>query len=614
MAMNTIPARLAMLICGFGVPWTLAAPAEPTGESTQLIAYFRLSGPIVETPSGLELSLGAERPKALAKLIERFDKAAEDKRVAAVLLAIDQPSMGWAQMQELRAAIGRIRQAGKDVFCHIEAPGMKEYLLAAGCSYISIVPTGVIELTGLHTESPYIRNLLDKIGIEPDFEKIGPFKTAAEVLTRTEPSEASKKQINRLLDDVYEQIVETVATSRGLPAGQVRKLIDNGPYPARRALACKLVDAVAYRQELIAKIKDRYGASAVISRDYGTEQPPEIDLSSPFAFFQLLGQMIKQAQKPAKPSIAVVYVDGMLFQGKNQEGLFGDRAVGSTTLRAALNKARTDETIKAVVMRVDSPGGSIVASEIIWHAAKRIAEDGKPFVVSMGNLAGSGGYYIAAGAETIFAEPATITGSIGVLTGKLVTRGLWTKLGVDWYEFKRGQNADLFNTNRPWDDRERQIVRELMEQAYATFTSRVEQGRAGKLRAPLESLAGGRLFTGRQALENGLIDRIGGLADAIRYAADKAGIRDYEIRILPKPKGLLELLMEGLGYGEEDELAASAGKSLPGADAPMIRSALGLIRQLDPLRARCLLRCLRRIELLGQEPVLAVMPEEILIR
>ncbi len=601
----------AAIVCmaASAIPALGAAPVK----QDKVIAHFRLSGPIREAPSELFFSIGPDRPRALRELVERFNKARGDESVVAVMITVDQPSMGWAQMQELRAAIEQLKAGGKEVFCYVESPGALSYLLAASASQVSIVPTGQIGLMGLHSESPYLKDLLAKIGLEADVEQIGEYKGAAEPFTRAEPTEETKEQMNWLLDDLYAQIVQAVAKSRRMSEDQARKVIDGGPYSAERALEAKLVDSVAYRQDFLAEVKKRYDESVTIARNYGGKKRPEIDPTSPFAFFQLFGELMKEMRKPKRPSIAVVYVDGMLFTGKSQEGIFGDRIIGSTTLRAALDKARTDETVKAVVMRVDSPGGSIVASEIIWNAAKRLAEQNKPFVVSMGNLAASGGYYVAAGGETIFSEPGTITGSIGVVGGKLITLGLWEKVGVVWYEYKRGKNADLFNTNRRWDERERKIVHQMMEEAYATFEDRVKEGRKAKLKEPIEEVARGRLFTGRQALENGLVDELGGLADAIRYAAAKAKITDYEVRVLPKPKNFIDLLMEGLGLSE-DEVHGASRRGLLANEALPMRSVLPLMRQLDPPRVDCVIRVLQRIELIQQEPLLTVMPEEILIR
>ncbi|MBN1489064.1 MAG: signal peptide peptidase SppA [Phycisphaerae bacterium] len=580
------------------------------------IAEFRLRGPITETPPPefAMFSFGEDRAHALKDIVARLKKARLDSDVAAVVLTLDDPEMGWAQMQELREALLAVRAADKDVYCQIESVRSGMYLLASAASRLSIVPTGDIGLMGLHAESPYLKGLLDKIHVEADMEHVGEYKGAAEPLLRTGPSKEAEEQTNWLLDDMFEQIVEGVAKTRGLAPERVRALIDEGPFMADAALEAGLVDAVEYRQDFLEKIRGKHGESAKFVRNYGGREGPEVDFSSPFALFEMIGKLMTRAEEGSKPAVAVIYVDGMIVSGRSEEGLFGSRTAGSTTLRAALDKARKDESIKAVVMRVDSPGGSALASEIIWNAAQRCGED-KPFVVSMGNVAASGGYYVACGADAIFADAGTITGSIGVVGGKLITKGLWDWAGVTFHETKRGRNADLFNSNRRFDERERAIIRKMMEDIYAVFTDHVKDGRGEKLTEDIEKIARGRVYTGRLAQAKGLVDKLGGLDDAIKYAADQANMAEYDIRVLPRSKGLFDLFREGLGVDEDDEDvsigAAAMGRSPVSAPAAQLFGAA--LRHMEPARARMVTRWLLRLDLLGREHVLTVLPTEFLV-
>ncbi|MFQ5489497.1 MAG: S49 family peptidase, partial [Phycisphaerae bacterium] len=262
------------------------------------------------------------------------------------------------------------------------------------------------------------------------------------------------------------------------------------------------------------------------------------------------------------------------------------------------------------------PGVSALASEIILDATKRIAAK-KPLIVSMGNVAGSGGYYVACGSHAIFADPTTITASIGVLGGKLVTTGMWTKVGVTWHEYQRGQNAGINGTGSRYDDRERAKIKTYMKDIYEIFKGHVVACRGDKLTKPIGQIAGGRVFTGSQALELGLVDKLGGLNDAIKYAAAEAKVGDYEIRIIPRPKEPLEMLMEMMGQGPDDEddvTTATPRPRLFAPGSPLFQAVLPMLQQLEPTRLGAMLRTLQRLELLQTESVLTMMPEEILIR
>jgi protease-4 len=344
---------------------------------------------------------------------------------------------------------------------------------------------------------------------------------------------------------------------------------------------------------------------------YGEPGRIELDLSSPFALFQMFSEMMVEAKMTTAPSIAVVHVDGMIVDGKSEEGGPLGRTAGSTTLRRALDKAAEDEAIKAVVLRVDSPGGSALASEVIWGATQRVRA-AKPFVVSMGNVAASGGYYISCGAERIFADPGTITGSIGIVGGKLVTTGMWDKLGVHWYSNHRGEHAQLFSTAREFTEHERREVYRLMNETYGTFKQRVTDGRGNRIRGDLEALAGGRVYTGVEALEIGLVDELGGLDEAIAYAARQAHVSDYDIQILPPPKTLMDILKEAFGLDDETEISATRA-AWRQADS-LLQAALPALAHLDPPRAAALLTGLQRAEMLMQGGVLAVCPFDLVVR
>jgi protease IV len=313
--------------------------------------------------------------------------------------------------------------------------------------------------------------------------------------------------------------------------------------------------------------------------------------------------------------VAVIYVEGAILPGYSQRSLFGAySAAFSGDIQKALETAAGDGSVKAVILRVDSPGGSAEASEVILNATRRVKAK-KPLVVSMGNVAGSGGYYVACGADAIFADEATITASIGVVGGKLVTTDLWGKLGVNWVSHQRGANADLLSSARPFDDTQRKVLHDYMQRIYETFKGHVTTGRQGKLRKPIDELAGGRVFTGKQALDLGLVDQLGGFQQAVEYAAAKVSLQDYEIRVLPEPKDFFTQLMGDFsGEGERPtDIRLSSVTSLFAAH-PTLTPLLDLLQKTEPQRARALMQALQRIELLRRENVILMMPFEMVLQ
>jgi len=598
------------------------APSQPSESEEEVgtIAVFRFHGPLQEAPAMFDFGFQLEPQQTLHELLKRFKRAQKDESLQAVVLTFDDPQLGWAQIQELRKAITALRAADKDVYCLLETVTAGAYQLATAASRICMVPTGDLQLMGLHVEQPYLKGLLDKIGIEADIEHIGAYKGAGEPFTRTGPSDEAKAMLDWLVDDLFDQMVQTIADGRQMTPQKVRALIDRGPFTAKQAVEVKLVDEVTYAEEFLESLCERYDKAITLVHNYGQEEEPGIDFSNIFALFNSLGKAMAKGTITSKQSVAVIYVDGMIVSGRTEDDPFGDSGrVGSTSIRRVLNKACRDDTIKAVVLRVNSPGGSALASDIIWHAASDLASE-KPLIVSMGNVAASGGYYVSAGAKMIFADPGTITGSIGVVGGKIVTKGFWDWLGVSFYEKSIGANADLFNTNRKWDDRQRKMMRKYMQDVYEAFTDRVIRGRKDRLKKDLDQLAGGRVYTGKQAEANGLVDKLGGLQDAIAFAATEAGIKRYDIRLLPEPKNFFDYFFKGMrDDADDDSVDLSLTKRAVNnggwtLKAPGVADFLDLLRASDPIRAKMVLGLLQRVELLAKEHALLVMPSEFCIR
>lgn len=601
----------SLMLLGAGA--AVAGPGDLVGGK---IAHLHLSGELTETPQEDPFGLVSAQVTSFKDLLRRLTEARKDDSVKAVVLTMDGLAMGAGQLEELHDSIAKFKAIDKRVFVHVDGLSMPSLAMLSVASDLGVVPTADAWLTGLYAESPYFKGMLDKIGVEADILQMEEYKSAGEMLTRTGPSEPAEENLNWLLDGLYDSLVGMIADGRGLSETQVRKIIDEGPYTAEETLEMGLVDAVQYRDEFLGEIRKIYGKSVAIDNRYGEEDKLSVDLSSPFAVFEMLAEMFTKAKEPDGAGIGIVYVEGMIVPGHAQPSPFGGSSGAySGDISKALYTAADDPSIKAVVLRVDSPGGSALASEVIWRATQ-IVRGKKPIVVSMGNVAGSGGYYVACGADHIFADEMTITASIGVVGGKLVTTGGWDKLGVNWVPYKRGDNADLLSTAQRFTPQQREDIREWMDEIYGVFKDHVVQGRKDKLAKPIDELAGGRVYTGKQAVEVGLVDKIGGLAEAVEHAARMASISDYELRVIPKPRNFLDMLMQELtGQGERpSDITVHVGLRLLDSKSPLFQTLLPALQRFDPLRVQALIRAVQKIELIHREGVVVVMPQELIIR
>ncbi len=506
---------------------------EKTDAGKPIVTVFTLDGPILDKPKGEEMPLLAPvaRP-SLKDLVERMRKAKDDKDVKGVVLLLDEVDLGLAQIEELRQAMDSVRAAGKEVYVHVDnLLTMRGLALAAGASRISVTPTTIIMLAGLNAESPYVRGLLDKIGVKPDFITCGDYKTAPEIFTRKGPSPESKRMTDWLLDSLYGSFQQMVAKGRGVKPERVRQWVDGALYTPEQARQLGIIDSVQHRQDFEAELRKEFGEDVKFDRKISKKRGETADLSSPVGLFKLwLSALEGGKQKAAgKNVIGIVYVEGMILTGKPEPSPFRSEPGNaySTPLRKALDKLADDKDVKAVVLRVNSPGGSAVASEIILNAAQRVKVK-KPVIVSMGSVAASGGYYVSMAGDRIFADPATITASIGVFGGKLATTDMWNRIGVTWSSSRRGANAAMFSSDAVFSESERNKVQGWMNEVYGAFKGHVVAARGAKLKKPIEELAGGRVYTGQQALDLGLVDEMGGLEDAIQCAAKRQdqGLRD----------------------------------------------------------------------------------------
>jgi len=587
------------------------AEAKEKSDRDPVVPVFSLDGPIVEAPQGDDFLFGSVGSQSLLDLTKRLKKARDDKSVKAVVFLIGNTSFGLAQVEELRRLIDELKAAGKEVYAHADSLSLRSYTLVCGASKVSVVPTGELFITGLYGEAPYLRGLLNKIGVTPDYLTCGAYKSAAEIFMRAGPSREAEAMQNWLLDSMFETNLGLIASGRRVSAEKARQWIDGGPYTTAKAKQAGLIDAAEFRQDFLAAIKAKFGKSVRFEKRYGRKKGPEVDLSSPLGVFKLWAEILQgtSKKKEAKDAVAVVYVEGPILPGKSSPSPFGsERIAYSTPISKALDAAAEDKSVKAVVLRVHSPGGSATASEIILNASKRLKAK-KPFVVSMGGVAGSGGYYVACGADTIFADASTITASIGVVGGKFATTGMWDNVGIKWKSYKRGATAGMLSSENVFSQAERQKLQAWINEIYDVFKGHVTTIRGKRLKKQIDELAGGRVFTGRQALDLGLVDKLGTLDDAIHFVAKEAKLKDYEVRVIPKPKNFLEALVEELGGQEDEDQSVSLSLPLGRRYGGLLDALLPYLGKLDPDRLAAVKTALQRLSLLQEESAVLMMPE-----
>jgi len=488
--------------------------------------------------------LFGELQPSLSSVIRRMDAAAEDDQVAAVWLRIEPLAMGFGKINELRCAVGRLRKAGKPVCAELTTATSAQYLLAAACDEIIMPPSGMLIVPGVRTEVTFYKGLLDKLGIQADMLRMGKYKGAAEPLTRTSMSGPLRESLEAIADDTYEGVVKVIATDRQMKDYKVKTVLDEGLFTAAAAQKAGLIDRVAYADVFQESLRKQLKADEIELITNYKKKKVETDFSGLTGMMKLMELIVgpKTAARPGKQKkIAVVYAVGPIVEGKSTSDLLGGSTLGSTTLVKSLRKAADDEQVAAIVLRIDSPGGSAVASDLIWRETVRIR---KPIIASMGDVAGSGGYYIAMGCDRIIAEPGTITGSIGVVGGKLVLGGLYEKIGLTTEVISRGKLSGSFSMTKPFTAEERKAWTALLSSTYRQFVCKAAEGRKMDPKE-LSALAQGRVYTGRMAAGNGLVDTLGTLRDAVAAAKQAAGIKKdekVELMILPRPKTIFELL------------------------------------------------------------------------
>jgi protease-4 len=582
------------------VATTLAATAAEK-PAAEVVAVYRLEGLISESgrsePTLLDLASETQRPLTAFDLARSLEKAATDPSLKAVVIDADHSELDLAQIQEIRRRLLAIRAAGKDVWLYSEGLGNKTALLGSAANHFTLMPEADCSFSGIHSESMYFKGLLDRLGVEANVIHIGDFKSFGENFYRTGPSDQARQQEEQLLDSVFDGLVRDVATGRKLSEKQVRDLIDRGTMTAAEAKSGGLADDTLYRTDFNAKLLETY-PDAEFDTAY---QLPNLDgpeIRGMMDLFKLLFNGGKQ-HNAKQDFVAVVALDGDIT----------DESVAP--VRAEILRLRKDEKAKGLVLRVNSPGGSALASEVLWEAADEWKATGKPFAVSMGGVAASGGYYVSAGADRIFAESGTITGSIGVVGMKFVVGGALEKLGITTHTTQRGKNAGVESITRSYTPEEADLIRQSMTQVYATFKKRVEDGRKERLKGELEPLAGGRVYSGEKAKEIGLVDEIGGLDEAIAWVSKAANLEGNEAKLLPEPKSAIEGLFvkEDPNDFDEDEILKAGVKSSASTKLRQTLRQSGIAEALPPSARASLERLAARLNAFQRSEVLLLGPD-----
>jgi len=499
-----------------------------TGNSTLVL---RVGGELQEMEPGGVIGQLFEAPPTVRSVVDALRKAKVDRRVTSVVIRPTGAAALWGKVQEVRDAITDFRRSGKPIIAYLEFGGDQEFYLASACDKVFLLPTATLDLTGIASYELFLRGTLDKIGAYPDTLHIGQYKTASNTFTEHTFTPAHREMAQSLNADLYAQLIAGIAEGRHKSEQEIRDLVDHGPYLPEDAVRAGLVDDVAYDDELDDKVKLSKGSARFMTEsEYRHVTAPSLGLNR-------------------GPQIAVIYATGVIASGESN--VDSGQVVGSDTMVQYIRKARGDDDIKAIVLRIDSPGGSAIASDVIWREVM-LTRAVKPVVASMSDVAASGGYYIAMPAHAIVAEPATLTGSIGVVMLKFVIDGTLKKLGVNLEGVTSGRFADLYSPVRPFSPQERQKVQQHMQATYDTF---VEKAAAGRNTTPerIDAVGQGRVWTGKQAKEIGLVDELGGLDRALAIAKQRANLppdSEVELVIYPGRKSIYEIVQNPFGASE----------------------------------------------------------------
>ncbi|MCK4871664.1 MAG: S49 family peptidase [Phycisphaerales bacterium] len=581
----------------FTVLWTLTAAvllACAPARGADRLAWMELDGALREQPHPFTWLMGGDAEPTLADVLSLFDEAATRSTLDGLVIRIKDIALTRSQIEEIRRGMAHVREAGRPIYVFADAYGPGAYAIAGAADHVLLQRGGVVSLPGLYAEEMYLGGTLEWLGLKADFLQVGDFKGASEQLTRTGPSEEWSENIDGVLDDIYEQSLLRIMRDRKLSRSTLDAVL--GHTLALRGEEAKklgLIDAVIDVRELRDWLEAKQGDTVKWTK-LSTGGDEELNF---FALWQTLMTGGSPKHRITKPTVAVLHITGTIVDGESSiGGMFASESAGSRTMREALKAIEEEDLIEAVVVRIDSPGGSAMASEIIWQGLDQLRST-RPVYISVGSLAASGGYYCAVGGDKIFVNESSIVGSIGVVGGKIIMKGLYDKLHVGIYPRARGPLAGIMSSVEGFNPEHRAVIQTMMEETYDMFADHVTDARDG---IDLSVVAEGRLFTGRQAIALRMADRIGGLPETIAAVADAAGLEagEYDVVDYPEPESIEDFLGSIMSLAAPDQTAGLA---------MMLRELVGekhwpVVR--DTLSGLLLLR---------REPVLLISPRVLLI-
>lgn len=580
---------------------TLAADPQ-ADDNTVSVALVELEEAVLERPEEIAFALGGESDPTIVQIVETIERVAGSPEYDALVFRLKGTMLTMTQAEEIGVALQSVTDADKDVHLFAEFYGPAELVLGSYASELIMQSGGAVSLPGMYMEEMFLADTLDWIGVEADFVQVGDYKGAAEALSRSGPSKEWDQNISSLLDSLYFNLRTHIRDGRSLTDAQLDNAMREGIWSdAQTAIRTGLIDADVDLPDLEKHLSTRYNA--------GIEWNPihfhtgsSMDMSNPFAIFSLLSK--KPQHTPTGPTIAVVHIDGAIVDGESSSGGLFDSStsVGSRTIRRALAQIEDDPNIRGVIVRINSPGGSATASEVIWRGLRKVAAT-KPVWASVGDMAASGGYYIAVGTSRIHVNPSSIVGSIGVVGGKLTMGGLYDELKINVVPRARGPRAEMMSTVRPWNQEQREFIRERMTETYDLFTKRVTTGRPG---IDLSRTAEGRLFAGPDAVKLNMADGIATLDQTIDRLASELGLGqgEYDVYHYPAPRSFEEIIEEAFG---------GMAKS-PGATGAKGVAAATLAELFGPRAWPSVRDSLDALSQIREEPVLLTSPRVLIFR
>jgi protease IV len=604
---SEMSASVVLAACGFAISPAVAADSKG-------VALIELEHPLAEQGEALDWLFGSGERMTLRDLILKLEKVASDPARDVAVIRLKNVPLQTTQVEEVGEAIKKIRAAGKKVHIFSDGYETAELLLGSYADELILQQGGAVSLPGMHMEEMYLADTMAWAGIKPQMVQIGDYKGANEQFMRAEPTPQWSQCIDNLLDGLYGNVRTQLMTGRGLSGEQLDSAMKSAWLAnGETAKTAKLIDKELDLPGLNDHLKTVHAAGDL---DWKTITPgkksSKLDMSNPFTLFS---KLMREPDTSAKrDTIAVIHIDGPIVDGESSGGGFmGGSSVGAVTIRRAIEEIADDDLFKGAIIRVNSPGGSAIASEVMWQGVKRLSAK-KPVWVSVGSMAASGGYYVAVSGSKIYVNPSSIVGSIGVVGGKLAMGGLFERAQIRTHERSRGPMGNMMSGTKPWDAAQVALVKTKMQETYDLFTSRVSAGRAG---IDLSKTAEGRLFTGTQALSNGMADKLGGVMDAIRDLAGELSLAEgeYDVMDFPGPRSFADVMAESFGGASIAGAAGGAVNAQAGMERVGPAFIAGSIKQLVGPAAWPRVRdSLESFMQLREQPVLLTTPSVIIVK